>query len=1067
MRRLAAPFGLVAVAFALAPRSPAAGQDEPEPLAAAVSGLTFREIGPAVMGGRVSDLAIHASDPQTWYVGLASGGLWKTTNHGMSWTPLFDAQPVSSIGAVSVAPSNPHVVWVGTGEPQNRQSSPYGYGVFRSLDGGATWEPRGLEETRHVGRVVIHPTDPDIVYVAAVGHLWGPNEERGVYRTTDGGESWEKVLYLDEDTGAIDLVMDPRDPGTLFAALYQRRRTAFGFSASGAGSGIWRTHDAGQSWTALSEGLPEGDKGRIGLAVHARDGRLVYASVEGAGEEARGLYRSTDRGATWERLSDNNPRPMYFSLVRLDPTNPERVYMGGVDLQVSDDGGRTWWDRDGARGIHVDHHALWIDPNDSDHVVLGNDGGVASSWDGALTWRHHDNLAIGQFYEIGVDMRDPYRVCGGLQDNSSWCGPSRTLDGYGIGNDDWYDVSGGDGFYNQIDPTDWRIVYTESQGGNVRRVNVETGESSRIRPVYREEDEDTSAAVLEAAAAAEVEAEAVAGAVAGEIGQTAAAEGYEFNWNSPIVVSSHDPSTVYLGSNRLMRSRDRGQTWEEASPDLTRRIDRDTLEIFDRALAEPHLSRNDGVGAYGTLTTIDESPLDPTVIWVGTDDGHVQVTRDGGATWTEVGGNIDALPGRRYVSRVEASAHAPGRAYAAFDGHYDDEYRPWVFVTEDFGASWRSIAEGLPDHSVNVVREHPRAERLLFVGNEIGAWVSLDRGAAWHRLGGGLPTVPVDDMVIHPRDNDLVLGTHGRSIWIADDVTPLETLSAEVAARAAHLFPVRPATLHEELGGWPFHGDRWFGANPPAGALVRYHLAAELDLEAVALVVTDAAGDTVRHLKGPTSAGLHTVAWDLRHDPPYEPEEGEEGGFFGPPAGPTVLPGRYHVRLETAGLAMEEPVEVRLDPRVETTRTALEQRQRALLDAHGLLRGLDGAQRRVRRLSELLDDVHALTDEREDVTDTLRARVDSLRTRLEDVGEALGDLGGAGRAGAAAGSSFGPPTADQRWQLDRAWEDLPGTIEDLNDLVTRDIPALYRELDRLGVRPDPGEPLEVPRRPGG
>ncbi len=491
MRRLAATLGLVALA--LAPTHPLPAQEADGPLARAVEGLDFREIGPAITGGRVADIAVPTGDSRTWYVGLATGGVWKTTNHGMSWTPLFDDQRVSSIGDVTVAPSNPNLVWVGTGEPQNRQSSPYGGGVFKSLDAGKTWQDMGLHETRHVGRIVIHPTNPDVVYVAAVGHLFGPNEERGVFRTTDGGATWDKVLYIDENTGAIDLAMDPDDPMTLFAAMYQRRRTAFGFSASGSGSGIYRTYDGGDTWTELTEGLPEGDKGRIGLAIYRRDGNLVYASVEGEGREALGLYRSTDRGDTWEKVSDNNPRPMYFSQVRIDPNNPDRIYMGGVSFQVSDDGGHTWWDRDGAENIHVDHHAIWIDPEDSNHLIIGNDGGIASSWDGARTWRHHNNLAIGQFYAIGVDMRDPYYVCGGLQDNSSWCGPSRTLDGYGIGNDDWYDVSGGDGFYNQIDPSDWRVVYSESQGGNVSRVNVATGEAVRIRPVYRDEDEPEGA----------------------------------------------------------------------------------------------------------------------------------------------------------------------------------------------------------------------------------------------------------------------------------------------------------------------------------------------------------------------------------------------------------------------------------------------------------------------------------------------------------------------------------------------------------------------------------------------
>ncbi|HSG46436.1 MAG TPA: hypothetical protein VLA43_01360 [Longimicrobiales bacterium] len=1034
--RFPALLGALLAAALTATAAPVAAQEE-SPLARAVNGLDFREIGPAIMGGRVADLAVREDDPAVWYVGFASGGVWRTVNHGTSWEPLFDHQPHASIGAVTLAPSNPNVVWVGTGEPQNRQSSPYGGGVYRSLDGGRTWNDLGLHETRHVSRIVVHPRDPDVAYVAAVGHLWGPNPERGVFRTRDGGATWEKVLYIDENTGAIDLVMDPGDPNTLFAAMYQRRRTAFGFSASGSGSGLYRTLDGGATWTELTEGLPEGDKGRMGIDVYRRDGNLVYLSVEGASPQARGLYRSTDRGESWEKMSDRNPRPMYFSLVRIDPGNPDRIYMGGVNLEISDDGGRTWWEYDGYTEIHVDYHALWVDPANSDHVIVGNDGGVASSWDGGKRWRHHNNLAVGQFYEIGVDMRDPYFVCGGLQDNSSWCGPTNKLDTYGIGNRDWYDVSGGDGFYNQVDPTDWRWVYTESQGGNLSRYNAATGESARIRPLRRDDGGEDD-------------------------------EGYDFNWNAPVVVSRHDPATIYIGADRLLRSRDRGQSWEEASPDLTAGVDRDTLRIFGRPLSEAHLSRNDGIGAYGTLTTVDESPLAPEILWAGTDDGQVQVTWDGGATWTNVTGNIRGLPGRRYVSRIEASAHAEGRAYVTFDGHYDNDYRPYVFVTEDFGQRWRAITSGLPDHSVNVVREHPRSPDLLFVGNEVGVYVSVDRGRAWHRMKANLPTVPVDDIVIHPRDNDLLLGTHGRSIWIADDIGPLEELSEEVARRSSHLFPVRRATLWSRTGGWPFWGELFFGENPADGALIRYHLAEEVDAESVAVVVTDVAGEPVRTLAGPTGEGLHTVVWDLRHGAP-EPggEEGEGGGRFGAPRGPTVFPGSYTVTLEAGGFVQSRTVEVRLDPRVETTPAALRERQRALRDAWALAGPVREAQERVREMQRAVGEARELVSEHADAGEALRARVDSLAADVRAVSERVSALNAGVRVSGAVEGSFGAPTADQRWQLDRAWRDAPEVVREVNRLLTEAIPALHRELDSLGIRTEMGGAMDIPRRPGG
>ncbi|MBW3535815.1 MAG: glycosyl hydrolase, partial [Gemmatimonadetes bacterium] len=810
----------VVVALALAAPAPAAAQQAG--LDDFLAALDFREMGPATMGGRVSDLAIHPSAPATWYVGLATGGVWKTTSHGSSWTPLWDDQPCPSIGAVAVAPSSPNVLWVGTGEPQNRQSSPWGCGVFRSTDGGRTWSSLGLEDTRHVSRIVVHPTDPDVAWVGAVGRLWGPNEERGVYRTTDAGRTWDKVLFIDEDTGVIDLAADASDPNTLFAATYSRRRTGFGFSASGGGGGIWRSSDGGDTWERLSEGLPEGEIGRVGLDVHDRDGDLVYATVEATGGDT-GLYRSRDRGATWEKVSSNNPRPMYFSLVRIDPNNPDRIYLGGVQLQVSDDGGRTWWDRDGAENIHVDHHALWIDPSDSDHVVLGTDGGLATTFDGAETWRAITNMAIGQFYEVDVDDRDPYWVCGGLQDNGNWCAPTHSLDGFGVDNDHWIPIHTGDGFHNHPDPFDPEYVYTESQGGNMARVHVATGQQQDMRPIARTDDEDAE---------------------------------YRWNWNTPIVVSRHARGTVYAAGNHLLRSRDHGITWEEASPDLTKNLDRDTLRIFGRPLGEEHLSRNDGIGAYGTITAAAESPLDARVLWAGTDDGNLQVTTDGGATWSNVVERVPGLPPHTYVSRIDPSHHEPGRVYVSFDGHRNDDFAPYVFTSDDFGRSWRRITDGLPDWSVNTVREHPRTPSLLFAGNEIGMWVTFDRGERWHRLEGDLPTVPVDDIAIQERENDLVVGTHGRSVWILSGLGPLEAQArADVVAEAVELFEPQRATQWSIAFAWPFQGDRFAGENPADGAVLRYWLRDGVE---AAPAVTDggtASGDGGASGNGGSSAG--------------------------------------------------------------------------------------------------------------------------------------------------------------------------------------------------------------------
>ena len=572
---------------------------------AAVSNLQWREIGPTIMGGRVADLAVVESNPAICYVGAATGGVWRTTNNGASWEPLFDDQPASSIGDVTLSQANPNLIWVGTGEPQNRQSSPWGNGVYKSLDGGRTWQHMGLEATQHIARIRIYPRNSDVVYVAAVGHLWGPNEERGVYRTKDGGRTWEKVLYVDEDTGAIDIVMDPDDPQTLFAAMYQRRRTGFGFNGGGPGSGIYRTTNGGDSWEELINGLPSGIKGRIGLDIYRGDGNLVFAIVEAdlrrggfggraaqqpQGDQQNGVYRSTDRGDTWQHLSTTNSRPMDYSQIRVDPNDPNQIYLGGSSLYRSSDGGRTFTN-DASRGVHSDHHALWIDPNNSKHLILGGDGGVSESWDRSNSWRQMRNLPIAQFYQIGVNMEYPYHVCGGLQDNGSWCAPSATQSDQGIRNRDWYNVGGGDGFYNVIDPNDPTIMFSESQGRNINRVDLMSMEKQRIRALPRP-------------------------------GEDSESRSYHFNGNAPIVISAHTPSTIYHASNHLLKSTDRGTTWQEISPDLTKSINRSELEIMGMR-ENRMLSRHDGISSYGNITTIGESPLNADLIYVGTDDGNL------------------------------------------------------------------------------------------------------------------------------------------------------------------------------------------------------------------------------------------------------------------------------------------------------------------------------------------------------------------------------------------------------------------------------------------------------------
>lgn len=1038
----------------------ALGAQTPDQLSQAAGALEFRPIGPAVMGGRIADLAVVESRPQTFYVGTASGGVWKTTNDGTTWEPIFDNQSTASIGDVTLAPSNPNVVWVGTGEPQNRQSSPWGDGVYKSTDGGRTWRHMGLEQTHHIGRIVIHPRNPDIVYVAAVGHLWGPNPERGVYRTMDGGATWQRVLYVDENTGAIDLVMDPGDPKTLLAAMYQRRRTGWGFNGGGPGSGIYRTLDGGDTWQEMTEGLPAGDKGRVGLDVYRRDGNLVYALVEadkrapgagfgggGQGPAQSGLFRSRDRGATWERVSNTDPRPMYYSQIRIDPNNPERIYVLDTQLYVSDDGGKTFR-TDLGNEVHVDRHALWVDPNDSDHLIVGSDGGVSASWDAGQHWRMFDNLPIGQFYDIGVDMRDPYYVCGGLQDNDSWCGPSRTLSQHGIRNSDWYEVWGGDGFFNVPDPTDPNIVFTESQGGFMGRYDVATGEQTRLRPLP------------------------------GPRSGSDTERDYRFNWSTPIEMSPRDPATIYLGANVLLRSRDRGMTWQEISPDLTKQIDRDSLAIMGVKGSDPKMSPNDGISSYGNITTVAESPMRADLVYVGTDDGNVWVTRDGGANWTDLTKNIRGLPERTYVSRVVPSHQVEGRVYAMFDGHRNDDYHPYVFVSEDYGRRWRPLVTGLPDGwSVNVLAEHQRTPNLLFVGNEIGVYFSVDRGEHWARLKNNLPTVPVDDIVIHPRDNDLVLGTHGRSIWILPDVTPLEHLSAEVLARAQYLFPVRPVTMWSLNGDWPFEGNLFSTPNPPVAARVRYSIGAsgagstKGDSATAKLIVLDETGRVVRSLDGPGAPGIQEVMWDLRHDAPYQPARGQRGGgggggfFGGTPPGPLVLPGTYTVGLVVGGDTLRTSVVVRPEPRRQLADAERQARQEALMSMYRLAKPVYDAQQRLNDVRDRLRDIQTLLRAHKDAPKSLTAVLDSLQSDVDTLRSKLGAANRDVRVSNAIEGSTTPPTADQMWQVHKASEDVPQLIEQVNAVLTDRLPGLERMLQEQGIHPTVGAPIPVPRRP--
>ena len=906
----AAPARRPAAATAPSPPPAPAGVALSTPAAAA---LKARSIGPAVMGGRVSEIAVDPLDPATFYVGFATSGVWKTTDAGFTFAPLFDREGVQSIGAVAVAPSDRRVVWVGTGEANDRNSSGWGDGVYRSTDGGATWAKAGLATSRTIARIVVDPRSPETAYAAAMGHLWVPGGERGLYKTTDGGKSWKLVLAApkpdDAVTGCGDVAIDPQRPDTLYAALYARQRKPWRFDyGSGATGGrdvggIFKSTDGGATWRRLTSGLPA-KTGRIGLAVFAKDPRIVYAVVQSdeggtsgiddAKSKKGGVFRSEDGGETWTRMSPLNPRAFYFSQVRIDPQDDRRIYVLGFMLHVSDDRGKTFRE-DLSKNVHADCHALVIVPPPaalvadaeraaaealkkaepgappsppvfSRHLVLGTDGGVYQSFDAAATWAHLDRIAAGQYYRVNVDDSVPYRICGGLQDNTNWLGPSQTNSQEGILNADWTEIGGGDGFYCVFDPFDRDVLYAESQEGYLHRFNTRTGEYKDLRPEPTE-------------------------------GQPR----YRFHWNAPLIGSRHEKGTMYLAGNVVFRVRDRGESFEVISPDLT--------------TGHPERTTTTGSGAenYGVVYALAESPIAPGMLWAATDDGKLWLTRDGGATWTDLTANLPAVLKEQWLTQVEPSAHDKETAYLAVAAYRAGNDAPLAFRTADGGATWQDVAGDLPKHGpVRVVREDPKNPAVLYAGTEYGPFVSLDRGAHWTKLG-GLPPVIVDDLVVEPKERDLVIGTHGRSLWIVDDVSPFAALTPEVAAKPLYLFPPLPAHGTYRLRGWlDSNGSAVFrGENPPEGALLTAWVK-DFGAEPVKLTVADASGRPVANLSLPGTPGLNRVAWDLRPTKDLITEYGGEGPRK------LVAPGVYTVTVSRGRERSVQSLTVTIAEGIET-----------------------------------------------------------------------------------------------------------------------------------------------------
>ena len=1010
--------------------------------------LVFRNIGPTGPSGRIDDLAVFERDPRIFYVGTATGGVWKTTNGGTTLTPVFDSASVASVGAVAVSQDDPNLVWVGTGENNNRQSSSWGDGVHRSTDGGVTWKPMGLRESRQIARIVLDPRNPDVVYVAALGDLWRPGGERGVYKTTDGGTSWTRVLDGGPDAGATELVMDPRNPLVLYAALYQRRRASFGFNGGGPASGLHKTTDGGRTWTRLAGGLPEGPMGRIGLDVFRRNPNVVVARIEH--EKAGGIYRSDDAGVTWRKMSGTNGRPMYFGIIRLDPENDLRVYLPQTPLGVSDDGGKTFR-FDGASRVHVDFHALWVDPRDPSHLIIGGDGGVAISHDRARKWRWLPHLPVAQFYHVGYDMQQPYHVCGGLQDNNSWCAPSRVRHNEGIADHDWWALEGGDGFTNVIDPTDARTVYTSSQEGYFARMDRLTGEQKLIRPEA-----------------------------------PASEPPLRWNWDTPFLISPHDPATLYIGAHRLFRSRDRGQSWTAISGDLTTGVQRDTLSLMGTKLKDVRLAQNDGVDQYASLFTVAESRRRSGILYTGSDDGQVHVTRDGGATWTNLTAKFPGIPRWAYVSRVEPSKFEDGTAYVTFDAHRVGDYGTYVFAVRDFGAAVTSIAGTLPKGEVaRSITEDIRNPDVLYLGTETGVFVTLDRGKSWQRLRANLPTVPVYEITLHPRDNAMLLATHGRGIWILDDLAPIQE-AAQALTAEARLFTVPTSEVRASAPSMRFYffqGDQqYLGPNPPAGTPFRVWLGKAAD--SVRLRITDGAGRLVRDL-GPKdlpdlkAPAVNVVQWNHRMAPIARPawdapaaDDESRGGAERGTLGPIVLPGRYTATLMVNGRTVgTQAFEVAADRETRITDAERTARHDLLVKGQRYEAQLSDAVTAVRKVRTQLAGLKDLMQDTAQVPATLRATYDSLvtqatafRTRffVRIDGDTDADFADVafGRVlpfkldmvRSNVGGATVPPTATDLALWAEVERDVPQAIDDVNALLGR-VGPFYVRLAEAGLQP--------------
>lgn len=992
--------------------------------------LDWRCIGPAVMGGRTVDIDVVEKTPWIIYAAIGPSGVWKSENNGITWAPVFHEETTVSVGDIAIAQSQPSIIWVGTGEATCRNSVTIGDGVYKSIDGGKTWQNKGLVETRHIGRIVIDPQNPAIVYVAAMGHLWGANEERGIYKTTDGGDTWEKILYVNEDTGFADLAIDPSDSQILYAAAYDYRRFPYYFYSGGPGSGLYKTTDAGKTWKKLTKDLPEGVMGRIGIDVSRSQPNVVYALIE---HKDGGIWRSEDKGETWTRTCDKktfdrvNFRPFYYSQIRVDPSDDKVVYVFSGGSYVSKDMGKKF--RAISRGTHPDHHALWIDPSNPLHLIDGNDGGIDISYDGGKNWYAIQHMALAEVYQVGFDMRNPYYVYCGLQDNGSWGGPSSSLDSAGITNDDWYSIGGGDGFYAQVDPTDSNTIYRNYQMNGLSRYDMRIGKGKTVRPQASQKEPP-----------------------------------YRFNWNSPILISPHDPKTVYTGGNFLFKTRNGGQSWEVISPDLSTN---DPEKQKDSG--GPITLDNTGAEIHCTIITISESPVVAGIIWCGTDDGNVQVTRNGGRTWKNVVENIPDLPSSTWCSRIEASHFDARTAYVAFDGHRTDDYETYLYKTSDYGETWTPIKGNLPFGWVHVIREDLKNKNLLYAGTEFGVYASLDGGESWFSLKNNLPTAAVRDIAVHPRENDLIIGTHGRGIWIIDDISPLQEMTKEVFASGPHLFGIRPTTQYlRSTRGESYSSKVYAAKNPSYGMILNAYFKTKPE-ERPKIFIKDKRGETIFKLELPIKEGLQRKTWNLQYIPKTKDGKTIAPSGMGFIAAPFVSPGEYTVEMVIGEQKVEKKGLVYPDPRfwmVEKDRVV---QNESMVEVMVLSKKMNLSITAVRNIRGNLDKLNKTLSEMSEVKEAVQRAVERFEQKFSDHEEKIvptemfyrGSMEMALRGGHLnvlvlfLGMSISEypsaPTETDLAQLKELTEEVNDIVDEFNEFIRTDIPKLNETLEKNGI----------------